>query len=289
MDIFYVVVVLLSLVGCASSYNKNETEDIIVNNNSEKLTKKQAKKYAKTIQDIMIETQKGIYSIEDFELTFQDGDGEIDVTVESDWIMTRKPEENPVLLGMEEEMEKLEDEQEKEVAQKVIEGFKKELEGDYQENKTKHKVEETLKLIQKDTEKGEYDIFYPEQVDGKITLYPMKEYYDQNYKEDPEQRKELGRKTLLENLEIEKTVVLTQKQLHRIKNKIKEYYDTIHLDIESMKQVDLLPTFLKEYEGYSANELIFFEVKVQGKEVNRGIILGIHDDWVSCQVLNEGY
>ena len=202
--IFLCICSILSLVGCGFSYNKNKTEDIIINNNSEKLTEKQAEKYAKTIQDITIETQKGIYLIEDFEITFQDGNGEIDVTVESDWTMTRKPEENPVLLGMEEEMEKLEDEQEKEVAQKVIEGFKKELEGDYQENKTKHKVEETLKLIQKDTEKGEYDIFYPEQVDGKITLYPMKEYYDQNYKQDPEQRKELGRKTLLERLEIEK-------------------------------------------------------------------------------------
>lgn len=56
-----------------------------------------------------------------------------------------------------------------------------------------------------------------------------------------------------------------------------------------MAQVDFIPTLPKEYEGYLSSEIIFFEVEVQGDEVHRGIVLGSHDAWSSCEVLNEGY
>ena len=58
-------------------------------------------------------------------------------------------------------------------------------------------------LEKRDSKEGEYEVFYPEEINGKITLYPMKEYYDENFKEDFEQRKELGRTTLLERLGLE--------------------------------------------------------------------------------------
>ena len=89
--------------------------------------------------------------------------------------------------------------------------------------------------------------------------------------------------------EQKKDIILTKKQLDRIKDKIKEYYNGINLKIEKMTQVDFVPTLPKEYEGYLSSEIIFFEVEVRGDEVNRGIVLGSHDTWSSCEVLNEEY
>ena len=33
----------------------------------------------------------------------------------------------------------------------------------------------------RDSKEGEYEVFYPEEINGKITLYPMKVYYDENF------------------------------------------------------------------------------------------------------------
>ena len=201
MKKFWIIVLasILILTGC-SQEDEKVNDNIIIENTSNKLSENEAVKYAKDIQKIMMETYKGINSLENFKFIFEDGKNGIDVTVESDWTTIRKPEENPILLGMKEEVEKLKDEKEKKMAEELVEGFLKEFEGEYQ---TTQRIEEKLILEKRDSKEGEYEVFYPEEINGKITLYPMKEYYDENFKEDFEQRKELGRTTLLERLGLE--------------------------------------------------------------------------------------
>lgn len=201
MKKFWIIVLasILILIGC-SQEDEKVNDNIIIENTSNKLSENEAVKYAKDIQKIMMETYKGINSLENFKFIFEDGKNGIDVTVESDWTTIRKPEENPILLGMKEEVEKLKDEKEKKMAEELVEGFLKEFEGEYQ---TTQRIEEKLILEKRDSKEGEYEVFYPEEINGKITLYPMKEYYDENFKEDFEQRKELGRTTLLERLGLE--------------------------------------------------------------------------------------
>ena len=201
MKKFWIIVLasVLILTGC-SQEDKKVNDNTIVENTSNQLSEKEAVKYAKDIQKIMVETYKGINSLENFKFIFEDGKNGIDITVESDWTTIRKPEENPILLGMKEEVEKLKDATKKKMAEDFIEDFRKEFEGEYQ---TTQRIEEKLILEKRDSKEGEYEVFYPEEINGKITLYPMKEYYDENFKEDFEQRKELGRTTLLERLELE--------------------------------------------------------------------------------------
>lgn len=201
MKKFWIIVLasVLILTGC-SQEDKKVNDTTIVENTSNQLSEKEAVKYAKDIQKIMVETYKGINSLENFKFIFEDGKNGIDITVESDWTTIRKPEENPILLGMKEEVEKLKDVTKKKMAEDFIEDFRKEFEGEYQ---TTQRIEEKLILEKRDSKEGEYEVFYPEEINGKITLYPMKEYYDENFKEDFEQRKELGRTTLLERLELE--------------------------------------------------------------------------------------
>ena len=201
MKKFWIIVLasILILTGC-SQEDEKVNDNIIIENTSNKLSENEAVKYAKDIQKIMMETYKGINSLENFKFIFEDGKNGIDITVESDWTTIRKPEENPILLGMKEEVEKLKDATKKKMAEDFIEDFRKEFEGEYQ---TTQRIEEKLILEKRDSKEGEYEVFYPEEINGKITLYPMKEYYDENFKEDFEQRKELGRTTLLERLELE--------------------------------------------------------------------------------------
>lgn len=201
MKKFWIIVLasVLILTGC-SQEDKKVNDTTIVENTSNQLSEKEAVKYAKDIQKIMVETYKGINSLENFKFIFEDGKNGIDITVESDWTTIRKPEENPILLEMKEEVEKLKDATKKKMAEDFIEDFRKEFEGEYQ---TTQRIEEKLILEKRDSKEGEYEVFYPEEINGKITLYPMKEYYDENFKEDFEQRKELGRTTLLERLELE--------------------------------------------------------------------------------------
>ena len=201
MKKFWIIVLasVLILTGC-SQEDKKVNDTTIVENTRNQLSEKEAVKYAKDIQKIMVETYKGINSLENFKFIFEDGKNGIDITVESDWTTIRKPEENPILLGMKEEVEKLKDASKKKMAEDFIEDFRKEFEGEYQ---TTQRIEEKLILEKRDSKEGEYEVFYPEEINGKITLYPMKEYYDENFKEDFEQRKELGRTTLLERLELE--------------------------------------------------------------------------------------
>lgn len=190
-----------SLVSLTS---KEETDnDIKIENECENLTSGKANAIAKEIKEIMIETQKDINVLENFSVKFSNERPKeektvIDVTVEADWTTIRKPEDNPVIIGMNEVVESLKTEEEKKKAKVIISGFLAEMEGEY--NKTE-RLPDYFRVTFKDKSDLNYEIFCMQSIKEDTILYPMREYYEKNYKENREERIKLGRETLLENME----------------------------------------------------------------------------------------
>lgn len=200
-------------IGCSNKKQDKEIDlqttteetdtDIEIVNECESLTPDKANAIAKEIREIMIDTQQVANRLENFSMKFEnekkeDGKIIIDITVEVDWTTIRKPEDNPIIIGMIQVVEELKTEEEKEKARVIISGFLAEMEPDY--NKTE-RLPDYLKVRFEDETDLNYELLYPEVLDGKTTLYPMKEYYEENFKENREERIQLGRETLLINLE----------------------------------------------------------------------------------------
>jgi hypothetical protein len=72
------------------------------------------------------------------------------------------------------------------------------MEGEY--NKTE-RLPDYFRVTFKDKSDLNYEIFCRESMKEDTILYPMKEYFEKNYKENREERIKLGRETLLENME----------------------------------------------------------------------------------------
>lgn len=193
------ICIILFCIGCS---NNKRNEDITIENKCENLTSEKANAIANEIREVMLKTWKEVNRIENFLFIYsnekqEDGKTIIDITVEADWTTFRKPEENPIIIGMNEVVEELKTQEEKEKAKTIISGFTSEMSTNYNETE---RLPTNLKVKYKIKDYIDYELFYPEVKDGITTLYPMEEYFDKNYKENAEERKKLGRETLLEEL-----------------------------------------------------------------------------------------
>ena len=90
--------------------------------------------------------------------------------------------------------------------------------------------------------------------------------------------------------EMTQVVKLTEEELSRVEAAIEAYYArTVH-KLVFYSQIPLgIESGNREYEGYENDEVVVFEVATQASEVNRTIVLGSKDGWITCIVLNEGY
>lgn len=82
---------------------------------------------------------------------------------------------------------------------------------------------------------------------------------------------------------------LSDEEMARIQLVMEEYYISINRRLIDFVQVDPTSSFIREYEGYSSDEVVFFEVSVENSENKRYIAIGSNDGWNNCSVLNEGY
>lgn len=85
------------------------------------------------------------------------------------------------------------------------------------------------------------------------------------------------------------TVKLSDEEMARIQLVMEEYYISINRRLIDFVQADPTSSFIREYEGYSSDEVVFFEVSVENSENKRYIAIGSNDGWNNCSVLNEGY
>ena len=82
---------------------------------------------------------------------------------------------------------------------------------------------------------------------------------------------------------------LTEEELSRVEETIEAYYaHTVHKLVYYSQIPSNYANGSLEYE-YDIAEVVVFEVATQASEVNRTIVIGSKDGWVSCTVLNEGY
>lgn len=181
--------------------NKKEEPDIIIDFTCSILGEEVATKIGNEIKEIITSAQEGVYKLENFTIAFSNQtkkghDFLIDITVESDWKTIRKPEDSPTIIGMNRVVKELKSKEEIEVAKSMISGYIVEL-SPYNEIQ---RIPEYFKVRFIDGQSDKYELLYPE-VMGKTTLHPLKEYYHNHFKEKWEESIEMGRETLLRDLE----------------------------------------------------------------------------------------
>lgn len=68
-----------------------------------------------------------------------------------------------------------------------------------------------------------------------------------------------------------------------------KYYTSINRKMLKFTQADPNSSFMQEYEGFEADEVVLFEVIIENNEAKRYITIGSKDGWNNCSILNEGY
>lgn len=188
--------VICFLVGCSLNTDIISEEKDIQINSSNTLTEKEADKIASEIIQIMTEAKQGIYKMENFKFEFSDdtttdSGGSWIVKVDSEWILIREPEEAPVIKGMEEAKEKLQSAEQKDKAQEIINGYLAEMRPFLNESED---MEWTLKIVQ--TTNDKFDILYCLRKDGEENWMKLRDYCNEYWREDEEEKRELGINTI---------------------------------------------------------------------------------------------
>ena len=213
-----VIVLTLTVTGCSKkkddkSNEKGENQgaqseaadniEVVLKDDITVLSKDMANSISKEIKEIMTSTQEGVHRLENFTITFdrqtsKDDGIYLDATVDVDWITLRKPEETPVIIGMNQALEELETEEEKKKAEEIISGFIVNMDA----VNTVERIPSYLKIRFDKEDQTKYELLVAETWDEEDSvLHPMKEYYEENYKENWDEKVKLGKDTLLENME----------------------------------------------------------------------------------------
>lgn len=181
--------------------NPEENIEIVIDKNCTFITEEVANEIANEIKDIMTKAQENRNKLENFKVTFDNQKEEnntvmIDVTTEYDCTTIRKPEDDPVIIGMNSVVDELIKEEDKESARAIISGYIAEIKP---LNSMERLPEYSKVRFNKDDNKN-YELLTPEGLEENDPLYPMREYYEENCTEDWDKRKQLGRETLWRDL-----------------------------------------------------------------------------------------
>ena len=195
---------VLFLTGCkVPEKNVPLDERITIQESCTQLSNKMANEVFEELQELILAPQEGIYKIENFTMKVygekEKKDGLIweTVKIQSDWTLTRKPEDNPFIMGMMEARDELENPEKIAYADQVIDGWLVEFEA-YYLVKEEQPIEVFLAF-----EPGEEDymLYFHDTYEDSDEMVPLKEYSKEHWGEDTELRKEMGRERLLEDLE----------------------------------------------------------------------------------------
>lgn len=103
---------------------------------------------------------------------------------------------------------------------------------------------------------------------------------------DDEKYNELKQQESTEDKEVE---ILSEEELARIRSEAEKYYTSMNRKMLKFTQADPNSSFMREYKGYEADEVVLFEVIIENIEAKRYITIGSKDGWNNCHILNEGY
>lgn len=183
------------------------------------VTEKMADRIYEDISDLEQKLNEGIRRIENSRLIFYkeetvngdidsktpEGNGETENTVivravfEADYTNIRNPKENPVIQGMYEAKNELATEKEKKAAQECIEGYLNEF---YPQYKKTQRISLEFAVCTGTRQKDAYMLYYEVIDENGERLEPLIQYAMENWMENPEERRQMGKETLLENVDI---------------------------------------------------------------------------------------
>lgn len=155
---------------------------------------------AQQVTDIMKETQKGRYDLENC-MVYITEEGEEEgyivrrMTFRADWQRIREPEDDPLIKGMVQAMEGLESDKEKEAAGKIIDGYLVEM-----DSEPNLETVETKFVVKISPENETVELFYPYVQEGQETLIPFREFTEENWMEDSGKRMEEGKAIIRETI-----------------------------------------------------------------------------------------
>ncbi len=125
----------------------------------------------------------------------------VEAAFEADYTITRRPADNPIIQGMYEAKKNLKTEKEKDFAEECIQGYLTEMNATYQVTE-RYPTTVIVKFNTKDKPE-DYELFYDLVSEGKSNLVPFRQYAMENWKENVQERRQMGKEVLLENVEID--------------------------------------------------------------------------------------
>jgi len=179
-------------------------DGITIQKSSKWISNRLANKAFEDIREQIIASNEGVSRCENFTLVISSekkkDDGLIweKLWVYYDLIMVREPEENPFLLGMKEGRDSLSDADEIAYADEEIDGWYKELEGNYQQKNEEPNMWQQMWLAY-DPDGEDYTIYCESSVDGNYKLVILEEYMKE-HTEDYDLEKLRGKEYILEEV-----------------------------------------------------------------------------------------
>lgn len=168
------------------------------------VTEELAEAVYQEVLELKQELSEGIYEMKNSRMIFLreevKGDGvEARAVFEADYTGVRKPEDHPMIQGMYEARAELKTDKDRKAADEYIDGWLKELYPEYQKTE-RYSLEVAVKFKTDHTK--EYKLYYPFVKNSKEKLKPLRKYAEKNWKEDKEQRHQMGRTRLFEYVEL---------------------------------------------------------------------------------------
>jgi len=215
-----IAIIAIFLVGCSNIQEEKSIELVDLENGNDSFTndsKYLTNEQAKAVyQDIVLLLQS-TYPEETNQLknafvhfTDQKIDQNIvsvDAIVGVDSTSLIEADHAPLIVGMKRALLEVDDEKLKSAGTQYIDGHLKEMEPYY--NST-NRLEFPLRLTFDQDNKGEfkYELFYLLTISGQNTLHPAQAYFDQHFKENAEEKEQLGYEMMKEELDSLAVVVL---------------------------------------------------------------------------------
>lgn len=201
------MVLVILLTGCGPTKVKEDNPEAEQHQEKKpnELSEKDKNTITEDIEALFAETwDRQHYKIDNISVQFLNDQDEgektsIDANVSYTMTLIRDPEDSPLIRGMKEALAKIKPDDERKIAQDMIDGYLKEKEPYYnKELQLSHPLK--VEVIDNGNSELEYQLFYPVTNGEEVTLHPAREYFLGNFKEDEAAQQKMGEDMIHEEI-----------------------------------------------------------------------------------------
>ncbi|MGG3281328.1 hypothetical protein [Paenibacillus solani] len=200
------IVLVILLTGCGpTKVKEDKPEAEQQEKGAHKLSDKDKNIITEDIKSLFAETwDPQHYRIDNISVQFLNEQDEgdktsVDANVSYTMTLIRNPADSPLIRGMKEALAKIKPDDERKIAQDMIDGYLKEKEPEFNQEQ-----QLSLPLKVEVTNNGnddlEYQLLYPVTNGEEITLHPAREYFLENFKEDEAAQEKMGEDMINEEI-----------------------------------------------------------------------------------------